>query len=255
MPRVAIAGIVLLITAGCATPYQQHGFRGGYSDARIGQNTVLVSFKGNGHTSKERVQLYLLYRCAEVTRQYGYDYFVITRGDTEARTSYLSNYSATTTASAFGTGNAAFASAQTYGSGATIPVHKYGTDAFIKMFKGPKPSNDLNAYDARETLQYLGPQLGLSGNEPTSEKINSEKLDWICSKRMGSSSVTVFRDRPIDVAVAENLLPSNKASDGASNQAGNNPTRSHLEHVPEKVGVKPEILRVSRFERMRRLQV
>ncbi len=95
MPRVAIAGIVLLITAGCATPYQQHGFRGGYSDARIGQNTVLVSFKGNGHTSKERVQLYLLYRCAEVTRQYGYDYFVITSGDTEARTSYLSNYSAT----------------------------------------------------------------------------------------------------------------------------------------------------------------
>jgi hypothetical protein len=63
-----------MIAAGCATPYQQKGIAGGYSDTRIGRDTVLISFKGNGYTSKERVQLYLLYRCAEVTRQYGYDY-------------------------------------------------------------------------------------------------------------------------------------------------------------------------------------
>ena len=129
-----------------------------------------MSFKGNGHTSKERVQLYLLYRCAQVTRQYGYDYFIVTNGGTEARTGYFSNYSANTTPSAFGTGNSAFASAQTYGFGATIPIRKYGTDALIKMFKGHKPPDDPNAYNARETLQYLGPQLGLPANEPTSGK-------------------------------------------------------------------------------------
>jgi hypothetical protein len=101
MPRIIIIGIVLLIAAGgCATPYQQRGFRGGYSDARIGQDTVLVSFKGNGYTSKERVQLYLLYRCAEVTRQHGYDYFVVANGSTETAASEFSSYSATTTASA-----------------------------------------------------------------------------------------------------------------------------------------------------------
>lgn len=165
-----ITWTVLLILAGCATPYQQHGFRGGYSDARIGADTVLVSFKGNGYTSKERVQLYLLYRCAEVTRQYGYDYFIVSKGETEAGTSYLSNYSSNSTASAFGTGNAAFASAQTFGSGATIPIHKYATDALIKMFKERKPANDPEAYDANETLQYLGPQLGLPGNESASGK-------------------------------------------------------------------------------------
>ena len=174
MPRIAITGIVLLIAAGCATPFQQHGFRGGYSDTRIGQDTVLVSFKGNGYTSKERVQLYLLCRCAQVTQQYAYDYFVVADGGTEARTSYLetpSTYTSTTTASAYGTGNSAFGSAQTFGSispGATIPLHKYGTDALIKMFKGKKPANDPNAYDAQETIQYLGPQLGLQANEPAS---------------------------------------------------------------------------------------
>jgi hypothetical protein len=62
---------------------------GGYSDTRIGQDTVLVSFKGNGYTSKERVQLYLLYRCAEVIRQYGYDYFVVATGGTDAQTNYF----------------------------------------------------------------------------------------------------------------------------------------------------------------------
>jgi hypothetical protein len=168
--KFRITGAIMLIVAGCATPYQQHGFRGGYSDARIGQDSVLVSFKGNGYTSKERVQLYLLYRCAEVTRQYGYDYFVVTSGGTEGKVSYLSNYSATTAASAYGTGNSAFGSAHTSGSGTTIPINKYGTDAMIKMFKGHKPPDDPNAYDARETLQYLGPQLKLSPNEPTPGK-------------------------------------------------------------------------------------
>ena len=136
----------------------------------FGKDTVLVSFKGNGYTSKERVQLCLLYRCAQVARQYGYDYFIIANGGSEDRPSYRSKYSSRTTVSAFGAGKSAFASADTYGSGATVPIHKYGADALIKIFKGQKPPNDPNAYDARETLQYLGPQLGLPANELTSGK-------------------------------------------------------------------------------------
>src|SRR5579872_5733146 len=133
----AFAAIISFIL-GCATPYQQRSFTGGYSDTRISKNTVLVSFKGNAYTSRERVQLYLLYRCAQVTQQYGFDYFVINSGDTEAGTGYVSNYSSTTNASAFGSGNSAFGSAQTYGSGSTMPIHKYGTEAMIEMFAGKK---------------------------------------------------------------------------------------------------------------------
>jgi hypothetical protein len=109
------------------------------------------------------VQLYLLYRCAEVTRQYGFDYFIIRNGETEAATGYISNYSSTTNASAVGAGTYALGSAQTYSSGSSMPIRKYGTEATIHMFAGTKPPGDSNAYDARETIQYLGPQLGLAG--------------------------------------------------------------------------------------------
>jgi hypothetical protein len=157
--------VIAMVAVGCATPFQQKGFRGGYADARVAHDTVLVSFKGNGFTSKERVQLYLLYRCAQVTQQYGYDYFIVTNGGTEGSTGYITNYTANTNASAYGTGNAAFGSASTFGSGSTVPVHKYATDALIKMFKGQKPVDDPNAYDANETLQFLGPELGLTSND------------------------------------------------------------------------------------------
>ncbi len=160
---VSTVGAILSFAIGCATPYQQRSFAGGYSDTRISKDTALVSFKGNGYTPKERVQLYLLYRCAEVTRQDGFDYFIVNNGETETRTGYVSNYSSTTNANAFGSGNYAVGSAQTYGSGSSMPIRKYGTEAMIKMFAGKKPPGDANAYDARETMQYLGPQLGLPG--------------------------------------------------------------------------------------------
>jgi len=162
-----ISGALFLFGASCATPFQAKGLRGGYADTRIANDTVLASFNGNGFTSKERVQLYLLYRCAEVTKHDGFDYFVITGGNTEAKVNYIqtpSTYNETTTGFVSASGNGAFGSAQTFGSispGATVPVHKYGAEALIKMFHGQKPSNDPNAYDAGETIRYLGPDLGL----------------------------------------------------------------------------------------------
>jgi hypothetical protein len=87
---------------GCSTPYQGQGLRGGYSDTRIDSNTVLVSFKGNGYTGHEKVETYLLRRCAEVTLADGYDYFVIVdqndeavHGSIETPGTYSSNTSAT----------------------------------------------------------------------------------------------------------------------------------------------------------------
>jgi hypothetical protein len=52
--KLSTFGVVVLATsiAGCATPYQAKSFSGGYTDTRISKDTVLVSFKGNGYTSK-----------------------------------------------------------------------------------------------------------------------------------------------------------------------------------------------------------
>lgn len=48
--------LAALLVAGCATPYQPLGFKGGYSEMGAGENTWLVSFRGNGFTSAARAR-------------------------------------------------------------------------------------------------------------------------------------------------------------------------------------------------------
>jgi hypothetical protein len=65
--------IVLLSLNGCATPYQASGLGGGYKEEQINANTYRISFYGNGYTKGPMVWNYWIYRCAELTRQKGYD--------------------------------------------------------------------------------------------------------------------------------------------------------------------------------------
>jgi hypothetical protein len=159
--RHATAVILTVVLIGCSTPYQGQGFRGGYSDTRIDSTTVLVSFKGNGYTGHEKVEVYLLRRCADVTIADGYDYFVIVDKNEEAAHSSIQTsgtYSSNTSATAFGTDNMAFGQAHTTGTfypGQSIPYTKHRSEVMIKMFKGQKPGDD-RAYDAHELERYLG---------------------------------------------------------------------------------------------------
>lgn len=50
---------------------------GGYSEERILDNLYRVEFEGNQHSKPEKIQNYLMYRCAELTQEMGYEYFVI----------------------------------------------------------------------------------------------------------------------------------------------------------------------------------
>src|SRR5438270_4343037 len=79
--RALLQGVAFVfaiaVLAGCETPYQVIGYRGGYTDIPLDANTFRVSFEGNGLTSSQTVEIYLLYRCAELTVQRDHDYFVI----------------------------------------------------------------------------------------------------------------------------------------------------------------------------------
>lgn len=66
-----------LVLVGCNTPYQPAGFRGGYSNTRIDEGIYRVTFRGNARTSSQRVQDFLLYRCAELAIETGSPYFAI----------------------------------------------------------------------------------------------------------------------------------------------------------------------------------
>jgi hypothetical protein len=72
--------------AACATPYGPMGVRGGYAETRLDARTFQVAVKGNGFTSRARVDEYLMLRSAELTLQSGFDCFYLLGQDAAART-------------------------------------------------------------------------------------------------------------------------------------------------------------------------
>jgi hypothetical protein len=78
MKYTAIAAcLTVLLLSACKTPYQPAGFGGGFSEKKLNDTTYVVKFDGNGHTEKSRVVRFWFYRCAELTRQKGFNYFTI----------------------------------------------------------------------------------------------------------------------------------------------------------------------------------
>lgn len=81
--KLILSSLSFTMLAACATPYVKSGEiggiqHGGYDDVVTNSNTAIVTFDGNKYNTSLSLHNYLLYRCAEVTLQQGYRYFVIT---------------------------------------------------------------------------------------------------------------------------------------------------------------------------------
>lgn len=93
--RIALVSAFLALSS-CTTPtpYQaaapDHPL--GYSDQRLADNRVRVTFRGNAATQRKQVEDYLLLRSAEVTREAGYSWFEFDTRDTEAKTTYHTDF-------------------------------------------------------------------------------------------------------------------------------------------------------------------
>lgn len=159
-----LAGMVACLGA-CATGYHAMNVTGGYDDARMDSNTFRVEFRGNAYSSRSRVEIFLLYRCAEITVQNGFDYFIFLTGGTDAKqSSFTTPGRYTGSASGTGTtiGNTTYVQATatgTYVPGQTFNFTKYGAVAIVKAFRGEKPDHP-GAFVAREVMSYLGPKVG-----------------------------------------------------------------------------------------------
>ncbi len=92
---------LMFLLGGCSTPYQHEGLTGGYTNEGLSDTTYRVRFKGNNYTTREKVERSLLYRCAELTEQLGYDHFSVISQDTLdishpiAKAAFQRNYHAT----------------------------------------------------------------------------------------------------------------------------------------------------------------
>ena len=171
--------VLTLMASACTTPtpYQPlpsaGSERGGYSDQRLEENRFRVTFTGNSMTSRETVETYLLYRAAELTIANGYDWFVMADRATERHSqTYLDR--------PFGPGPWGYwgPSWRYYGRGFgwrswdpfwgdpfwdsqvnVQTVDRYEASAEIVMGHGPKPADNVRAFDARQVISNLKSQI------------------------------------------------------------------------------------------------
>ena len=114
----------------------------GYSETQIQKDVFQVSYKCNDATTYDAMKGLLAYRCAEITLQNGYDYFIvieekdITTEDSWGMAGGRRRYEA---------------SLQT--------VKAPGATVLIKLKHGKKPEEDMRAFDAREILTHIGPKI------------------------------------------------------------------------------------------------
>ena len=94
--RLSALAAAFVLLAGCETAatYQPRDARGGtgYSDQQLAANRFRVTFTGNSATKRETVENYLLLRSAEVTLKAGSRHFMFDNRDTEAKTTYHSDF-------------------------------------------------------------------------------------------------------------------------------------------------------------------
>lgn len=181
-----LAGSISLSACMTATPYQPATgagptSRNGYSDTQIEGNRFRVSFAGNSLTARETVERYLLYRAAELTLQQGFDYFVLADRDTEKKTDIVRTPGAWG-GPGWGGGpwgywspSWRFYRGPRWGWRSWDPfyddpfwrdrdwdyrtVTQYEAMAEVVMGKGPKPGDNVRAFDAHEVVNRLGPSI------------------------------------------------------------------------------------------------
>lgn len=169
-----VAAALLLSACATPTPYQPRvrgaQVSGGYSEQRIEENRYRVTFVGNSLTSRERVENYLLYRAAELTRQAGYDSFtIVTRAtDPHTRTTGYGGRPWGYWTPHWRYRHGGFWHAwDPWGPdpfwGDTIDIRtvtNYEASAEIVMSRGRRP-NDPMSFDATEVLRNLAPTIQL----------------------------------------------------------------------------------------------
>ena len=165
----------------------------GYSDRQIEENRFKVSFSGNSYTSRDTVERYLLYRAAELTLQRGYDYFIFAERDIDRRSRTYSTpggfggfgggfggfgngfggfgngfggggfggggFGRGFGGGGFGFGGGGFGDpffgGPFFGGGIIDTIDKYEANAELIVGRGPKPADNIRAFDARDVIRNL----------------------------------------------------------------------------------------------------
>ncbi len=180
LKATALAAALLATTAlgacATATPYQPNvrgqAVSGGFSEVRLESDRFRVTFAGNSLTRRETVERYLLYRAAELTVAQGGDWFSLVERQTDRK---ARTYVEPDPFGRYGYWRPAWRYyGPRHGWRAWDPwygdpfwadridvrtVERFEATAEIVVGRGPKPSGDPRAFDAREIMTNLGPTI------------------------------------------------------------------------------------------------
>ena len=158
-----MAALLPVALAGCATSYQSRGLTGGYSDRRIDDSAYVVTFRGKGGASRDRIYEFWLYRCSELTLSHGYALFAVRQNRPSAQ---LEPDPAPTRLAVY-RGNEGATAIDTTFFLVPVPMPKitdYTYSATVLMYGAPLAPDIVWALDAQKIQAALKPYV-LSGDD------------------------------------------------------------------------------------------
>jgi len=170
--RIAVSMAAALLLAACAAPvpYQPRlgGSGPGYSDEQLAANRWRVTFTGNSATKRQTVENYLLLRAAEVARQAGYRWFVFDSRDTEAKTTYQSDFAGWPG----WRGRGWYRHSWPYDgvSDDARPITTYEAYAEIVLLSEAQAKNEPRAMQAEDVIAHVSPQPSDASKPPQASK-------------------------------------------------------------------------------------
>jgi hypothetical protein len=165
--RLVLVSSVMLALVGCAavpTPYQPLAKGQGYAEQKLESNRYRVSFVGNEDTPRSTAENYAMYRAAELTLFNGFDYFVVAD---QAGSPAPGKEGGLRPTVGIGFGFGSFGShtgisvgvGSEVGGGSRSDPDRYLSQLDILVFKGQRPADNPQAFDAREVKANLEGQI------------------------------------------------------------------------------------------------
>lgn len=145
--RIVYLCFIVFLGSGCVTTYKKNMGHGGYSDLKLGNDMYQVAFQGNRYTSYQKVEKYFLKRCAELTKNQGYDHFQLFNEETDKTQKNMGSYN-----------NGNFSKNYTgfnyTGTSKNVTAISYSKKGVIKVYKeGRQPANAFSAHEILKALE------------------------------------------------------------------------------------------------------
>jgi hypothetical protein len=166
----------VLLLGGWSTAYVQDGEyggiqTGGYSDYMINANTAVVSFHGSSGDSPGKIKRYVMYRCAQVAMNNGYQYFIIASSSNSSENVNVktktvnrrisppaqSTTNLTYPESYIKSASTSDSSATGCDMSATSVCKTHAMTVVIKMFDNKPPANTPRVYYVDDILAHYAP--------------------------------------------------------------------------------------------------